>query len=208
MTVEMGLRERKKAATREALSRAAMRLAIEHGVEGVTVDAIAAAADVSARTFHNYFPGKEEAIVAPLTDGAREVLARLAQRPADEPVWDSVRAVLHDVLVPGERFEEMIALMRIVKADPSLVASQLCGLGEMQREAAAVIAARTGTDPERDLYPHLVAGVMGLTMRVVANLWVDGRTGADLPDLIDSALAQFRAGLPAPDAAATADPSG
>ncbi|MCP2341657.1 TetR family transcriptional regulator [Actinomadura rupiterrae] len=200
MTVEMGLRERKKAATRDALSRAAMRLAIQHGVEGVTVDAIAAAAGVSTRTFHNYFPGKEEAIVAPLTDGARALLARLAERPADEPVWDSVRTVLHEVLVPGERFEEMIALMRIVKADPALVASQLCGLGEMQREAAAVFAARTGTDPERDLYPHLVAGVTGMTMRVVVELWVDGRTDATLPELIDSALAQFRAGLPVPTA--------
>ncbi|MEV4259213.1 TetR family transcriptional regulator, partial [Spirillospora sp. NPDC049652] len=172
--------------------------ALEHGVEGVTVDAIAAAAGVSARTFHNYFPGKEEAIVAPLTDATRSLLAGLAGRPADEPVWDSVRAVLHEVIAPPERFEETVALMRIVKTDPSLVASQLCGLGEMQRDAAAVIAARTGTDAARDLYPHLVAGVIGLTMRVVVNLWVDGGGRADLRDLVDSALAQFRTGLPVP----------
>ncbi|WP_064744284.1 TetR family transcriptional regulator [Actinomadura oligospora] len=207
MTVEMGLRERKKAATRDALSRAATRLALEHGVEGVTVDAIAASAGVSARTFHNYFPGKEEAIVAPLTDRARALLAGLAGRPADEPVWDSVRAVLHEVVAPPELFEETVALMRIVKADPSLVASQLCGLGQMQAEAAAVIAARTGTDPACDLYPHLVAGVMGMTMRVVVNLWVDGGGTADLPELIDSALAQFRAGLPAPNPSAPHRPT-
>ncbi|RFU39324.1 TetR family transcriptional regulator, partial [Actinomadura logoneensis] len=198
MTEEMGLRERKKAATRDALSRAAARLALEHGVEGVTVDAIAASAGVSARTFHNYFPGKEEAIVAPLTDAARALLAGLAGRPADEPVWESVRAVLHEVVAPPERFEETVALMRIVKTDPALVASQLCGLGEMQRDAAALIAARTGADPARDLYPHLVAGVMGLTMRVVVNLWVDGGGRADLRELVDCALGQFRAGLPAP----------
>ncbi|MFC5186455.1 TetR family transcriptional regulator [Actinomadura harenae] len=214
MTVEMGLRERKKAATRDALSRAAMRLALEHGVEGVTVDAIAASAGVSTRTFHNYFPGKEEAIVAPLTDGARAVLTLLAGRPADEPVWDSVRAVLHEVVTPPERMEETVALLRIVQTDPSLVASQLCGLGEMQAEAAALIAARTGTDPARDLYPHLVAGVLGMTMRVVVSLWAGGGGDGDLPGLVDSALAQFRAGLPvpaprpAPYAAALADPSG
>lgn len=228
MTVETSLRERKKAATRDALSRAARRLALEHGVEGVTVDAIAAEADVSTRTFHNYFPGKEEAIVAPLTDAARAGLTGLAERPADEPVWESVRAVLYEVITPFSRFDETVALMRIVEADPGLVASQLCGLGEMQREAAAVIAARTGTDAARDLYPHLVAGVMGMTMRVVVSLWVDGGGDADLPGLIDSALAQCRAGLPAPNgspaprpgtdpdgpdreaaaAAASADPSG
>ncbi|MEV5569921.1 TetR family transcriptional regulator [Spirillospora sp. NPDC052269] len=218
MTVEMGLRERKKAATRDALSRAATRLALEHGVEGVTVDAIAASAGVSTRTFHNYFPGKEEAIVAPLTDAARALLTGLAGRPADEPVWDSVRAVLHEVITPPDRFGETVALLRIVRADPSLVASQLCGLGQMQAEAAAVIAARTGTDPTRDLYPHLVAGVMGMMMRVTVNLWLDGGGVADLPELVDSALAQFRAGLPEPDrptpgreaalAAVSADPSG
>ncbi|MQY09090.1 TetR family transcriptional regulator [Actinomadura macrotermitis] len=200
--VELGLRERKKAATRAALSRAAARLAVRRGVAAVTVEEIAAAAGVSPRTFHNYFPGKEEAIVAPLTDGAEAVIAGLRARPAGEPIWESLRRVVRDVLLPsgagGGVDTETLALLRTVKADPSLVARQLCGLGEMQRRITEVIAGRTGTDPSRDLHPHLLAGAAGLALRTTVDLWADSGGTADLPALIDEAFERLRAGLPGP----------
>ena len=58
-----GLRERKKAATRLAIERAAVEIACEQGYEAATAEAIAAKADVSLRTFFNYFPSKDVAIV-------------------------------------------------------------------------------------------------------------------------------------------------
>ncbi|GAA0266095.1 TetR family transcriptional regulator [Actinomadura nitritigenes] len=195
---ETSLRERKKVATRRALSRAAALLAVERGVEGVTIEAIADAAGVSPRTFHNYFPGKEEAIVAPLTDGAQAVIDALRARPAGEPIWDALREVVREALLPTDTRDETIALLRVVKRNPALVGKQLCGLGEMQRQIAEVVAARTGTHAGRDLYPHLLAGAAGVAMRTAVDLWVDGRSGADLPELIDSAFAQLRAGLPGP----------
>ncbi|HZD66534.1 MAG TPA: TetR/AcrR family transcriptional regulator, partial [Acidimicrobiales bacterium] len=57
-----GRRARKKAATREALQHAALALAADQGVDHVTVEDISEAADVSPRTFFNYFPNKEYAI--------------------------------------------------------------------------------------------------------------------------------------------------
>src|SRR5215470_11800140 len=65
-----GLRERKKLATRQALGMAAMRLAIERGLDNVLVEDIAEAAGVSARTFNNYFASKYEAICALQQDRA------------------------------------------------------------------------------------------------------------------------------------------
>src|SRR5207342_1939710 len=59
-TSDGGMRERKKLATRRALSAAALRLAREHGPQNVRVDDIAEAAGVSPRTYNNYFSSREQ----------------------------------------------------------------------------------------------------------------------------------------------------
>lgn len=58
-----GLRERKRLATRRAIQRAALQVVRERGLDGATVDEMARLADVSPRTFFNYFPSKEDAIL-------------------------------------------------------------------------------------------------------------------------------------------------
>jgi AcrR family transcriptional regulator len=65
---EPGLRERKRLATRRAILLAALQLVSERGLEATTVDEISRVADVSPRTFFNYFPSKEEALAG---DGPR-----------------------------------------------------------------------------------------------------------------------------------------
>ena len=90
-----GLRERKKLATRQALGVAAMRLAVERGLDNVLVDDIAAAVGVSPRTFNNYFSSKYEAICALAMDRAALIGEALRARPAAEPLWD---AITHAVL--------------------------------------------------------------------------------------------------------------
>ena len=79
---ETGLRERKKAKTRQALTAAAIRLSIERGSpDRVTVEEISEAADVSPRTFFNYFSSKEEAIVGVDPTVPRRCAAELEARP-------------------------------------------------------------------------------------------------------------------------------
>ena len=80
------LRERKKAETRTALSQAVLRLALERGLDAVTADDIAAAANVSVRTFHNYFGTKEEALVAAWRSEFQVYVDALRDRRADEPI--------------------------------------------------------------------------------------------------------------------------
>src|SRR4051795_13639980 len=85
-TPASGLRERKKLTTRQALARAALRLAVERGPGNVRREDIAAAVDVSLRTFNNYFSSKEQAIVALAVDRAAGIAASLRGRPAGEPL--------------------------------------------------------------------------------------------------------------------------
>jgi AcrR family transcriptional regulator len=73
----VGIRARKKAASRERILREAIALFAGRGIEAVTVDEIAAAADVGKGTVYNYFAAKEDIIVAFLLDVDREPLAAM-----------------------------------------------------------------------------------------------------------------------------------
>ncbi|MFD7659807.1 TetR/AcrR family transcriptional regulator, partial [Actinosynnema sp. NPDC059797] len=89
-----GLRDRKKRQTREALSRAAVALVAERGLDGVTVEDISAAADVSPRTFFNYFAGKEEAVLAPDPEAGPRLRAGVLAQPAGLSAAEAVREAL------------------------------------------------------------------------------------------------------------------
>ncbi|MBK3569726.1 MULTISPECIES: TetR/AcrR family transcriptional regulator [unclassified Streptomyces] len=199
MATETGLRERKKAQTRAALASAAMRLALERGVENVTADAIAEAADVSPRTFRNYFSGKEEAIVAELVDGMGHIADGLRARPADEPLWESLRhALTFSAFLPPEQLEQLAVKVRMVMASRSLLGSQLAIFERLGEQLTEVIAERTGTDASRDLYPRLTGVVAANALRLAVFMWLESEGDSDLAELTADALARLRAGLPEP----------
>lgn len=89
-----GLRETKKAATRATLARAAARIALDGGAEGLTVAAVAEAAGVSPRTFHNYFASMDEALVTFIVDRAADLAQRFDEVPAGVSLFDAVERVL------------------------------------------------------------------------------------------------------------------
>ncbi|MEV1286582.1 TetR/AcrR family transcriptional regulator [Micromonospora sp. NPDC049679] len=199
MTGEMSLRERKKLATRLALSRAALRLAVEHGLDSLTPEAIAEAADVSPRTFRNYFSSKEEAIVAELQQRVTDIADALRSRPADEPIWQSLRAVVGTVIEPPRQEEhQIVAFMRLVKDNPALLAQHLTVFEAMHQQLVELIAERTGTDARRDLYPGLLAAVSASCFKTALDMWSEGCSDATLSDLIDDAFDQVSHGLPVP----------
>ncbi|AUG82106.1 TetR family transcriptional regulator [Kitasatospora sp. MMS16-BH015] len=88
----MGRRERKKAATRQALADAALRLFTERGYEEVGVREIADAADVSVTTLFKHFPDGKEALVFD-QDLDRETALTAAVR--HRPDGESVPQALH-----------------------------------------------------------------------------------------------------------------
>jgi AcrR family transcriptional regulator len=80
-------RERKKNATREAIHEAALSLTEELGLTGVTLEAITQRADVSPRTFFNYFPSKVHAVPGRDPDRTAGVEQALESRPPDTRKW-------------------------------------------------------------------------------------------------------------------------
>jgi AcrR family transcriptional regulator len=203
MTVELGLRERKKVATRAALSDAAWSLMIEKGLDAVTPEAVAEAADVSPRTFRNYFSSREEAILDRLDRRSNTITEAIRARPADEPPWTSFAEVLPTAVADlVGNHNEYLVLMGVIEKHPAMLAQHLVAFEHGHSVLVKLIAERTGTDAERDLAPRLLAAAMVVAIKTSIDLWAT--SGADLPALIREAIAQLRAGLPLGGAAPAA----
>ena len=195
VAVTTGLRERKKLRTRHALGAAALELAVRHGLDGVTVEQIAEAADVSPRTFFNYFSSKEEAVVAADLERARAMAERLAARSTDEPVLTSVRAVVREMVDGADaRARDWVRQVRLVRANPALVPHQLAAYAAIEAQLAAVIAERTGLDAG-DLYPALTAAAVMSATRTATTRWLASDGATDLVTWLDEALDLLETGL-------------
>ena len=157
-----GLRERKKVATRQALGEAAIRLAVERGLDNVLVEDIADAAGVSARTFNNYFASKYEAICALQQARALRIGDELRARPPGEPLWESVTQAVLSQFGPADRApdKDWIARIRLVITTPALVGEYLKVQGMAQYHLAEAIAERAGTSLETDMFPRIMAGAV------------------------------------------------
>jgi AcrR family transcriptional regulator len=191
----LGLRERKKMATRSALSEAALRLTVERGLDQVRVEDIAAEAGVSPRTFNNYFSSKEEAVVAGGTDRGANVRAAFRARPIDEPLWQALSHAFAE-LFPDEPDRAWLAKAKLLKAAPALMAERLKSDASVERALAQEIAERTGTDAERDLYPRLAAAAVVAAVHVAVDYWLDAPATTTLRSTLTRALQQVAAGLP------------
>lgn len=196
---EPGRRERKKIATREALSAAALRLAAERGPEAVTVDEISRAADVSPRTFFNYFATKEDAILGVDPERVADAAERLASRPADEAPLQALLATLTEASrTLGERADDWSLRMRLVRDHPSLFPRYVAGFAAMERTLVAAVADRCGLDPRVDVYPALVVAASLTTMRVAIEHWQATDRTASIQDLLAQAFDRLAEGLVAP----------
>src|SRR5947209_9770433 len=200
-----GRRERKKAGTRKALSDAALQLAFERGVENVTREEIAGLAGVSLRTFNNYFTGKYEALTYRQTERLRRSVEALTHRPADEPLWTSITHVVLEALEAD--FGDVYGDENRVPTRQELVEVRKLLMNPQVRNAMPellfdewlrAVAQRTGTDPERDLYPRLVVAVVRAVGDAAAEAYVRADPPVAITDLIRDGFAAVTAGLPEP----------
>ncbi len=201
-----GLREQKKAATRTALSWAAVRLTVERGFSAVKVEDIAAAVGVSPRTYNNYFSSKAEAIAFRHLERSLRLAAEVRDGPPDEPLWEAITRASLRQLEPGPEVEHMPpqqpdewpAGRQAMWAEPALQAELLRANKIAEKELAAAIADRTGRDPEFDLYSRLVAASVMAANNVALELSVEAGQTEPMESLLPRALRMVATGLPTP----------
>lgn len=197
-----GLRERRKALTASELEAAAYRLFGERGFDNVTVDDIAAEADVSRRTFFRYFASKEDVLLADHFVQLARLREAMAARPKDEPIVTALRnAVLSLTSDFEERKEKVILRARLMRDTPSLQARSLVHQKLWEEAMQEMVADRLGVDPVKDLRPGVVAAAALAAMRVAFTIWLTAGCEGDVIeltkealDLLDGGLGQLHAG--------------
>jgi hypothetical protein len=88
--------------------------------------------------------------------------------------------------------------VRLLMAQPELRGEFVKAAAAAERELASAVAERTGTDPDQDMYPRLVAAAVGTAVHVASEQWQRADPPVALAALLDDALHQFAAGLPDP----------
>ncbi|MEU4514905.1 TetR/AcrR family transcriptional regulator [Nonomuraea wenchangensis] len=189
MSSTPGLRERKKAETRQAVHEAALRLTLEHGLDHVTVEAIADAANISRRTFSNYFAGKEDALLYGDEQRLGTLVRRVRDMPPELTAWQALRSaleVLYDEVGGGDR--ELLVRTRLAMRHPSLLARQLTVRVRLENELTEAVTGRALPDGVR---PEVITAAFLAALRVATQWWCAGTDERDFRELIDQALDQI-----------------
>jgi len=158
------LRERKKRRTRSTLVDVAIGLCLSQGYDNTTVEQIAAAADVSPRTFSRYFPTKDS-VIAAIADDMDEWLAEaLLLQPTNIDEYEALlRAHLHVYAPTGPyapaAFNRMAVLIQIVNTSPTLSSAAATYRQGHSAKSLQAVAQRMGLPVEH------------LAVRLVADTW-------------------------------------
>jgi len=195
MTNELGLRARKKIERRRCIERAALDLFEVNGFESVTIDHIAAAADIAPRTFFYYFPTKEDVVLADYAGRLERIVGELARRPHDEGPW---AALLASFLVVAADYEterdDLIRRFTITAANPSVYARSLALQAGWEDALAEVLAERSGI-ANPDVGPRLLAAAALACMRSSLQHWLATGHESPLPGLVQRCFDQLADGL-------------
>lgn len=151
----------RKQRTRAAIVEAGIQLFGERGFTAVTVADIAEAADVAPRTFHRYFPDRDELLFADVTEHRQVVRDALEAQPFDpQRPLDTLAAVLTAL---ASHFDGALdatrARDRLIRANPALHARDLTKQADIEDEITERLASNLGVTPDGDLRPRLWAKV-------------------------------------------------
>ena len=217
-------RELNKAATRQAITHAALALLRSNGPGNFTVEDIADAAGISRRTFFNYFSSTEAAIAAVTFGFLDNALQQFRLRPAGEPFLESARAALVELADPMT-VAPLAELYSLGQANPQLSRSELEAWDHSTAQIIAAARERVSEGVELDeLYLRALAGSVISCGKAAMDVWVARCGGSLTPEslstlrqlLIDSmsllgsgfarpgaAPSTTQAATPAPDSTAT-----
>lgn len=185
-----GRRERKRRQTRERIENAAMALFLQRGFDATTIEDITEAADVSKRSFFDYFPSKEEVVFAWQDSFADRLMAEIAARPADESSVEAVEAAITATVIASVD-ERGLALGELIHQTPALKARDQLKYAKLEQKLAEALLLRGGNDPEQRSRMRLLAAIVIGALRVGGELWQQRPPGASPQDFAREIFAEL-----------------
>jgi AcrR family transcriptional regulator len=196
---EITLVQRKRELVRAELAEAAMMVIAERGYDNTTIDQMAAAASVSRRTFFRYFESKEQVVVHSLDAAGAQLVAALAERPADESPAVALRRSFATFMASWYRDpERALRLAKVILGAPFLLGCYHERQAGWRREMAAELGRRWKLERAQDLGPELVAAVALAAFDVALGRWVAEGDAEGLDALIDEAFTILDAAISVP----------
>jgi AcrR family transcriptional regulator len=195
---ELSLRKKHLDRTRQSILEAAYALFEEKGFHATTVDDIAARADVAPRTFFRYFPTKESVLFPNTEVKLQMVRERLAERPLDEPIAESLIAVMMSLGDDAVDRRQSDLICRLSAENATLLKTQRRDMMEQFFDGLLeVVSERTGV-PANDVgLQAMLASLMACTSSAV-HAWLDGGAQGPLKVYLDRALQACRTAFAAP----------
>ena len=192
-----GRRESKRRQTRLDLITAALRLVDERDADRVTAEEISAAAQVSPRTFFNYFATKEDALVGDPLEDCTDLRQLLLAVPAGATPLEALLTALAPTFQQVQQDRELWLLrMRVIGDNPQLFPLLIAAAATAERRLAEAVAERAAL-PVDHPFPPLAAAVINAAVRVAVTRWAAGDT-APLTDHVREAFGMLAAGLDLP----------
>ncbi|GGG18541.1 TetR family transcriptional regulator [Rhodococcoides trifolii] len=144
-----GLRERKRLATRRQIETSAVDLVLEHGYDAVTVEMICAASNISTRSFFNYFPSKDAAVVGEMINIPDEdSINRIIDDHPSNPLLGVVRVFESTLVGAEDEFELVLLRQKIVKSNPELMQRHFRTMLELEEAVTTVVEKRLRANPQ------------------------------------------------------------
>ncbi|KQR02251.1 TetR family transcriptional regulator [Arthrobacter sp. Leaf141] len=184
-TLENGLRERKRAATRQAITNAARTLTAERGLNGYTVEEVCEAAGISRRTFFNYFPAKEDAIIGHVDDDVPEdILAEFIAGGAASPAGEISPTLFQDLIRFSLRLSEKMTaseeetrqLIAVVHKEPQLILRIIGVTDRREKQFARDLARREGVGEDHPVVQMAVVLLGTIARKSSMAYFSDGNT--------------------------------
>lgn len=177
--VKEGRRERKRRQTRERIEAAALALFLERGFDGTTIEDITEAADVSKRSFFDYFPSKEEVVFAWQDGFTDELTAAIAAQPKDASMVEIIEGALISALETASSDPQRLSIGALIRDTPVLCARDQLKYTKLEKKLTDALRARFGGGEEERLRLGLLSAIVVSTLRIGGERWNEGPQ--DLP---------------------------